>query len=157
MLIGELARLTNTQAETIRFYEREGLLPAPGRSGGNYRIYGKAHGERLSFVRHCRTLDMTLDEIRALLRFKDTPTQDCGEVNRLLDGHIGHVATRIRELRRLQAQLKDLRAQCPQPQSETECRILSEISAAASADHLGQSSSSDIPGTHGARNRRRSR
>ena len=68
MKIGELATLTNTQIETIRYYEREGLLAEPRRSEGNYRIYGSAHAERLSFIRHCRGLDMTLDEIRVLLR-----------------------------------------------------------------------------------------
>ena len=64
MKIGELAALTNTQVETIRFYERENLLAEPSRSDGNYRIYGAAHAERLSFIRHCRGLDMTLDEIK---------------------------------------------------------------------------------------------
>ena len=89
--IGELAQRTGTQVETIRYYEREGLLPEPARSEGNYRLYDKAHTERLSFIRHCRSLDMTLDEIRALLKFRDAPNQECGEVNALLDEHIGHV------------------------------------------------------------------
>lgn len=65
MKIGELAKVTQTQAETIRFYEREGLLTEPPRSNGNYRLYGQEHLERLAFIRHCRSLDMTLDEIRA--------------------------------------------------------------------------------------------
>jgi DNA-binding transcriptional MerR regulator len=92
MKIGELANLTQTQVETIRYYEREGLLPETARTGGNYRIYGDAHAARLSFIRHCRGLDMTLDEIRILLHFKDAPSENCGEVNALLDEHIGHVA-----------------------------------------------------------------
>jgi len=100
MKIGELALAAQTQVETIRYYEREGLLPQAPRSEGNYRIYGPEHVERLAFVRHCRSLDMTLDEIRVLLRFKDEPQAECGEVNALLDEHIGHVATRIRELGR---------------------------------------------------------
>ncbi len=66
MKIGELATLARTPVETIRYYEREGLLPAAPRSDGNYRIYGREHAERLAFIRHCRTLDMTLDEIRVL-------------------------------------------------------------------------------------------
>ena len=65
--IGALAKRTQCQAETIRYYEREGLLPPPARSQGNYRQYDTTHVERLSFIRHCRSLDMTLDEIRALL------------------------------------------------------------------------------------------
>jgi len=112
MKIGDLAKATGTQAETIRYYEREGLLPAPARTDSNYRQYDPSHVARLSFIRHCRSLDMTLDEIRGLLRFKDDPAGNCAAVNDLLDEHIEHVAARIRELRRLQVELKALRAQC---------------------------------------------
>ena len=76
MKIGELATLTRTQVETIRYYEREGLLPAAPRSDGNYRIYGPEHAERLAFIRQCRSLDMAINEIRVLLRFKDSPSAD---------------------------------------------------------------------------------
>lgn len=62
MRIGELAKHTNCPAETIRYYERQGSLPAPKRTAGNYRNYGKAEIERLAFIRDCRSLDMTLDE-----------------------------------------------------------------------------------------------
>ena len=112
MKIGELARATLTPLETIRFYEREGLLPDACRTDGNYRIYGQQHVERLTFIRHCRTLDMALGEIRALLRFKASPQENCAAVNELLDDHIGHVAQRIRELRALEKELKALRSQC---------------------------------------------
>lgn len=127
MKIGELARHTGTQVETIRYYEREGLLPEPARTEGNYRIYGDAHAERLSFIRNCRSLDMTLDEIRALLRFKDSPAENCGAVNELLDQHIGHVAARIRELRQLELQLKGLRELCQVATDVGHCRILNEL------------------------------
>ena len=73
MKIGELAKATHTQVETIRYYEREGLLPETARTEGNYRVYGPEHVERLSFIRYCRSLDMALNEIRALLRMKDSP------------------------------------------------------------------------------------
>lgn len=128
MKIGDLAKSTATPVETIRYYEREGLLPEPGRSEGNYRIYGEAHAERLAFIRHCRGLDMTLDEIRQLLRFKDDPGADCGDVNALLDAHIGHVATRIKELRALEKQLRTLREHCAQAQPTASCGILGELS-----------------------------
>ncbi len=127
MKIGELARATGTQVETIRFYEREGLLPAPSRSGGNYRVYGGAHVERLSFIRNCRSLDIALDEIRVLLRFRDAPTENCREVNEVLDGHIGHVADRIRELRQLAGQLRSLRKLCQQAQDAGHCGILAGL------------------------------
>jgi len=122
--IGELAARTDCPVETIRYYEREALLPAPTRSQGNYRLYGDTHVERLQFIRHCRSLDMTLDEVRSLLQFRDAPEENCGEVNALLDKHIGHVAQRIAELKKLQVQLKSLRAQCDTAQATRDCGIL---------------------------------
>lgn len=128
MKIGELGRVTGTPVETIRYYEREGLLAAPARTDGNFRIYDDTHVERLSFIRHCRSLDMALDEIRILLRFKDAPADNCGDVNTLLDTHIGHVAARIRELRALERQLKSLRERCHEARDAAHCGILNELS-----------------------------
>jgi Cd(II)/Pb(II)-responsive transcriptional regulator len=131
MKIGELAKATGTQAETIRFYEAEGLLPEPGRTESNYRVYGQAHVGRLAFIRHCRSLDMTLDEIKTLLRFKDAPEQNCEEVNELLDEHIGHVAARIKELKHLQTELKALRQQCGAARDAGACGILAGLEQAS--------------------------
>ncbi|MDQ2733537.1 MAG: Cd(II)/Pb(II)-responsive transcriptional regulator [Pseudomonadota bacterium] len=131
MKISELAAATGSPIETIRFYERQQLLPPPARTEGNYRIYEAVHAERLAFIRHCRSLDMALDEIRTLLHFKDSPAENCGEVNALLDAHIGHVADRIRELRTLEKQLKALREQCLVVQGSKECGILQVLSKAA--------------------------
>jgi len=131
MKIGDLAKAANTPVETIRYYEREGLLPAPARTEGNYRIYGEDHAQRLGFVRRCRSLDMTLDEIRSLLKFRDAPQEDCGEVNQLLDDHIGHVAARIAELRTLEKQLKALRRQCGGADPAQPCGIIQELDAVA--------------------------
>lgn len=127
MRIGNLAEATGTPVETIRFYEREGLIPAAQRSDNNYRVYTTAHAERLAFIRHCRNLDMALDEIRALLRLRDAPPNDCGEVNNILDAHIGHVAQRIRELRSLESSLKALRARCQSPHAMEACGILNQL------------------------------
>jgi Cd(II)/Pb(II)-responsive transcriptional regulator len=150
MKIGELAALTNTQVETIRFYERENLLAEPRRSDGNYRIYGAAHAERLSFIRHCRGLDMTLDEIRVLLRFKDAPTENCLEVNELLDEHIGHVAERIKELRQLEKQLKSLREACLGGQEAQHCGILNELTEIAKSPSSPLGREGHIHGAHSA-------
>lgn len=128
MKIGELANATGTQIETIRYYEREKLLPLPTRTEGNFRVYTDEHAKRLTFVRHCRSLDMTLDEIRRLLHFKDFPEESCGDVNNLLDAHIGHVADRIRELRFLEKQLKSLRDRCGETNVAADCGILDELS-----------------------------
>ena len=144
MKIGELAVATGTQIETIRYYEREGLLPAPERSGGNFRLYASAHAERLSFIRQCRALDMNLDEIRVLLRFKDQPDDNCSAVNTLLDEHIGHVDQRLRELRCLERELRALRDRCREAQDAGHCGILNELSKAKQrgparpASHVGK-------------------
>lgn len=132
--IGELARKTQCQAETIRYYEREGLLPKTVRSESNYRVYGQAHVARLSFVRNCRSLDMTLDEVRRLLNFMDEPDADCGEVNQLLDEHISHVSQRIAGLRKLERQLQLLRSQCRSGRIRKDCRILRELSTGLSKE-----------------------
>lgn len=131
MKIGELSAASGTQIETIRFYEREGLLPKPARTAGNFRTYEGQHLERLLFIRFCRGLDMSLDEVRVLLRFKDDPTADCGDVNALLDGHIDHVSTRISELRALSTELKELRQRCCNQQTAEQCGILVGLSEGA--------------------------
>lgn len=131
MKIGELAQTTGTGVEAIRFYEREGLLPEPARSTGNYRVYAPEHVDRLAFIRHCRTLDMTLDEIRVLLRFKDAPHENCDQVNGLLEAHIAHVAYRIRELKALERDLKKLRGQCGRSREAKDCGILEGLTRKA--------------------------
>jgi Cd(II)/Pb(II)-responsive transcriptional regulator len=125
--IGELATRTDCLVETIRYYEREGLLPEPARTEGNYRLYTDTHVERLQFIRHCRSLDMTLEEIRNLLRFRDRPNENCSVVDALLDEHIEHVATRIKELKSLQKNLRGLRSLCQQAQATKDCRILQSL------------------------------
>lgn len=147
MRIGDLARSTATPVQTIRFYEQQGLLPPPRRAENNYRVYVEAHAERLAFIRQCRNLDMTLDEIRTLLRLRDAPSQDCGEVNALLDEHIGHVTHRIRELRTLQKDLKALRARCGAPHAIEQCGILNELDTAA-AQSTSAPPHRHIRGTH---------
>lgn len=131
MKIGDLATASGTAVDTIRYYEREGLLPAPGRTQGGFRVYEAPHLERLQFIRYCRGLDMSLDEVRVLLRVKDAPGGDCGDVNALLDEHIGHVSRRIKELRALEKQLKYLRQRCAEAQSAEQCGILAGLAAAA--------------------------
>ena len=153
MKIGELAKLTGCPVETIRYYEREGLLPEPARTVGNYRQYDNAHVERLSFIRHCRSLDMTQEEIRILLGLRDRPESDCGTANRLIDEHLHHVEVRIAELQSLRQQLQDLRARCSGSGNSEDCGILRELQlpaepsavpeACAEAGHL------HVPGVHG--------
>ena len=131
--IGDLARRAQCPAETIRYYEREGLLPQPSRTAGNYRLYSRAHLERLAFIRNCRSLDMTLDEIRQLLRVRDVPGENCDAAHQLLDEHIAHVATRVAELQQLERQLKALRRQCAPARAEKKCGILDGLDRRATA------------------------
>ena len=145
MKIGELARLAGANVETIRFYERDGLLPVPARSDGNYRIYGDTHVQRLFFIRRCRSLDMTLDEIRVLLHFKESPQENCAVVNRLLDRHIGHVAHRMQELQELERQLKDLRERCGEARDAAHCGILDGLSEALAPS---SKTACHVKGTH---------
>ena len=126
--IGDLAEATSTKVETIRYYERIGLLAPPQRAANNYRSYGERHAERLQFIRHCRALDMGLEEIRLLLDARDQPDGDCTDVNALLDRHIEQVAGKIAELTALERQLKQLRGCCVATQAPQACGILHALS-----------------------------
>ena len=148
MKIGELAKATGTQTETIRYYERENLLPIAMRTESNYRVYDSSHVERLAFIRHCRCLDMTLDEIRVLLHFKDAPDENCGAVDALLQEHIGHVVSRIRELQALESELRSLQQQCSPGHLAGECGILGGLANAALQHNHMQPSAAHPPGAH---------
>lgn len=132
MRIGEVAELTGTPVDTIRYYERQGLLTAPGRSPANYRTYASEQVDRLHFIRRCRALDISLQEIRSLLVFCDEPGRHCTDVNDLLDEHIRHVDERIEELQRLARDLKQLRSVCRRPGSADRCEILKTLRSGGS-------------------------
>lgn len=129
--IGELAKKADCLVQTIRFYESEGLLQEPARSEGNFRLYEEVHLERLLFIRRCRAKDMTLEEIRQLLNFRDRPELDCGEVNTLVDSHIAQVRVKIKELRELERELLDLRRSCGSARTARECGILNSLAETA--------------------------
>jgi Cd(II)/Pb(II)-responsive transcriptional regulator len=129
MKIGELARRTGCKVVTIRYYEKEGLLPAPPRSEGNYRRYGEADGERLVFIRHCREYGMSLEDIRALLDFRDHPQRDCAWVDALIARHIDAVEAKIRSLDHLKGHLRQLAQSCSGGGSGETCGIMRGLSA----------------------------
>jgi Cd(II)/Pb(II)-responsive transcriptional regulator len=149
MKIGELAARAGCDVQTVRFYEREGILPEPEREASGYRRYGEQHVQRLLFVRHCRSLDMSLSEVRVLLRFMDAPEEGCGEVNQVLDEHIGHVSRRIRELRLLEKQLKALRQRCGAERTADQCGILAGLSEAAQEPAAPAAGRNHLPSVHG--------
>ena len=150
MKIGELAKQAGCSVETIRYYEREGLLPHPERGANNYRFYGASHLESLRFIRNCRVLEMTLEEIRALMHVRLDSERDCSEVNAILDEHIAHVTERIDSLRSLQHQLVSLRGMCSHVQPRKSCDILLELISSQGLN-LGdeQSGRNCVPGAHG--------
>jgi Cd(II)/Pb(II)-responsive transcriptional regulator len=130
MKIGELAARGGCDVQTVRFYEREGLLDEPEREASGYRRYADRHLKRLQFIRHCRSLDIPLPEVRELLKFAAQPEQSCAHVDALLDEHILRVRQRLAALRMLQKQLLALRGRCDGDPSHS-CAILESFMTAA--------------------------
>ena len=129
MKIGELAQVAQCTVETVRYYEKAGLLAPPARTAVNYRSYGDDHVDRLRFIRNCRALDMTHEEIHGLLGLMDQPAGDCSGINQLLDEHIAHVDVRIAELSQLKQQLRELRQCCQSEQAVDACGILQGLAS----------------------------
>src|SRR6202050_151052 len=93
--IGVLAKGTGTTVVTVRYYEQVGLLPAPSRTAGNYRMYSNEHMRRLRFIRRCRDLGFTLDQIRDLLRLSSRKDEGCAEVARITAQHLSEIEQNI--------------------------------------------------------------
>ena len=129
MKIGELASVTGCSIQTIRYYEKENLLHSTQRSAGNFRLYDKAAVDLLLFIRHCRSLDLSLAEIRQLLALNHSPGAQCDEVNQMMDAHIQQVEDRIVELTQLRRQLKALRHSCSSERTVEQCGILQNLTA----------------------------
>nr|WP_297448859.1 Cd(II)/Pb(II)-responsive transcriptional regulator [Ferrovum sp.] len=134
MRIGELGQSTGVDIETIRYYEKAGLLPKPERSSNGYRAYGSVHLERLSFIRHCRALDMPLADIKRLLEFVENPAADCGGIDELIGTQLSRVRARLKSMRALEQQLTALHGSCDTHHSASECGILHELVAAAQGE-----------------------
>ncbi len=109
---GSLGKQTGVNIETIRYYEKIGLMPDPDRSSGGYRIYDHSHLKRLSFVRRSRELGFTLHEIRELLELVDGGDYTCAEVRDRTIVHLEEVAQKIRDLQKMQRTLKTMAAKC---------------------------------------------
>ena len=102
-------------------------MPPRARTAVNFRDYADSHVDRLRLIRHCRTLDMSLEEIRALLAVHDQPQADCSTVNALLDAHLGHVQARLHALQALEQALLSLRQRCASTGAAAQCGILHEL------------------------------
>lgn len=131
MKIGQLSRQTGIECATIRYYEREGLMPCAARTPAGYRAYGPEALERLQFIRHCRLLDMPLADVRRLLSLSAERGDSCDEVNALVETQLERVRARRRQLQILERQLAGLRAQCCSRKKVAECGIVGELMHAA--------------------------
>jgi MerR family mercuric resistance operon transcriptional regulator len=126
--IGALSEGTGVNIETIRYYERIGLLPAPARSAGRHRLYGEAHRYRLVFIRRARELGFSLKEVRTLLGLGGSHELTCAEIRTLTRHHIAAIREKLRDLKRLERTLSDLAARC-QAGRAPDCPILDALNA----------------------------
>jgi DNA-binding transcriptional MerR regulator len=127
LTIGDLAAATGTKVETVRWYERVGLLPAPPRTEGNYRAYDAGHLRRLGFIRRSRDLGFTVAQIRELLALADQRDGSCGQVDLLARAHLTTVEQKISDLMRLAHELHEVIGQCDCG-TVAECRIIEALS-----------------------------
>jgi MerR family mercuric resistance operon transcriptional regulator len=110
--IGTLSKRTGCNIETIRYYERIGLMPRPIRTEGGHRLYGEAQGRRLGFIRRTRELGFTLDQIRTLLKLVDGGRYTCAQVKRITVHHLDEVRRKVADLRKIERVLAEMAAQC---------------------------------------------
>jgi Cd(II)/Pb(II)-responsive transcriptional regulator len=134
MRIGELARRAGVDVQTVRYYEREGLIEAPARTASGYRAYGPTQLERLNFIRHCRSLDMPLAEVKRLIALSRERTVSCEDVNGLVQAHLERVRVKRAALQALEKQIAALRAQCTSGHRVADCGILQELIHAAQGE-----------------------
>lgn len=129
--IGKLAKASNTPIETIRFYEREGLLPAAPRTESGYRLYDKTAASRLRFISRAKALGFTLAEIRELLALQDNPASGRtgrAEVKSLTERKLADIESRITDLQRMQKVLSHLAHECSGKGGVTHCPIIETLS-----------------------------
>ena len=129
--IGDAARQSGVSPANIRFYEKENLLSPHGRGENSYRLYSEGDVHQLRFIRLCRAMDMSLDEVRTLLGLDLNNKTDCAAARDALDGHLGHVRARLAELKALEKDLKALRNRCDG--SDTHCHIIEALHELADA------------------------
>lgn len=125
--IGMLATATATKVETIRYYERIGLMPKPARSAGNYRSYERAHVARLRFIRRARDLGFTIEQIRVLLDLADQHEGDCRVVDAIARKHLLAIERKIADLVALRGELRSVLDRCAGG-TIAECRIIEALS-----------------------------
>lgn len=124
---GQLACATGCNIETIRYYEKTGLLPDPPRTGAGYRVYSRTHVARLRFILRARELGFAMDDIRGLLGLEDGAAPTCAEVKARTERHLADVRAKIADLQRIETVLTDTAARCS-GDDVPDCPVLQSIS-----------------------------
>ena len=132
--IGELARRSGLSVETLRYYERRGLIPPPDRLPSGYRLYPEHTLKRLAFIRRCKSLGFTLDETLELMQLQHHPEQESSVVKQRVDERIDEIGRKIEDLQRIQRALQGLSALCSGQGSAADCPILAFLDQEAPVD-----------------------
>ena len=130
LTIGRLAKATGTKVETVRWYEKVGLIDPPGRTEANYRVYAAGDLARLSFIRRARNLGFSLDQIRSLIEMSDDRDRDCASVDALATANLAEIDRKIADLRALRRELSNVVSSC-RGGSVADCRILDALAPAS--------------------------
>lgn len=127
MKIGELSKTSGCSVQTIRYYEREGLLSDPERSEGNFRLYSDKALKELEFVKHSRNLDIPLNDIKRLIELKNKPEESCSSVNALIEHQLALVNKRMKELKSLKKELQQMASTCGSGATIEVCGIIKSL------------------------------
>lgn len=133
--IGQLAKKSGVTVDTIRYYEKIGLLAKAKRTTGNYRHYSEQMLSELLFLKHCRELGITLQDIQRLKTLAEHPDQICSEVDYLIDQYLSDVSQKISNLEHLKQDLVHLKQQCSQHRTIQQCGILKELQQPSACEH----------------------
>jgi MerR family mercuric resistance operon transcriptional regulator len=131
--IGELSKHSGVNIETIRYYERIKMLPAPARTASGRRVYGPAEKRTLAFIRRSRDLGFTLEEIRALLALGGPGRASCADVHRIASAHLANVRNKLADLMKLESILAETMAQCSDG-ATPDCPVLDVLDAGRPSD-----------------------
>lgn len=127
MKIGGLSKKSGCSVQTIRYYEKEGLLSNPERSEGNFRLYSNKTLKELVFVKHCRSLDISLTDIKQLIELKNKPKESCAGINKLIEHQLDLVNQRMKELKALKTDLQQMVNSCTTEKTIEACGIIKSL------------------------------
>jgi MerR family transcriptional regulator, copper efflux regulator len=138
LTIGELAKQSHVHVETVRYYERRGLIPKPARTVSNYRMYSTDHLLRVKFIKQAQGLGFTLKEIKRLLALRAAPRAKCADVQNYAIQKIGDIQDRIRSLQRMRSSLEKLLRECSGDLPATACPILESLESEGPKDSVSR-------------------